>query len=78
MPRRTNAQIAADAERDRIAAEAAAQAVKVEGTPENNAIKRQTEMAWWCPLCDNSQTTLQPECGNCGAVRDGDHVKAKG
>ena len=39
-------------------------------------IARQTTMAWWCPFCDHSQTTLLAECGGCGAVRDGDTARA--
>lgn len=30
--------------------------------------------AWWCPVCDHSQTKLIGECKGCGAVRDGDEV----
>ncbi len=37
-------------------------------------IRRETDAAWWCPHCDNSQTQTLQECGGCGAVRDGDMV----
>ena len=83
MPRRTNAQIAADAERDRIAAEAAA---ADPGTPDAeqkpepdeadpNAIVRENAVAWWCPRCGHSNTLLTARCGGCGAAREGDRVK---
>lgn len=38
------------------------------------AIKRQTDNAWWCPVCDHSQTKLIDACAGCGARRDGDTV----
>lgn len=34
-------------------------------------ICRETDAAWWCPICDNSQTHSLQECGGCGAARDG-------
>jgi len=39
-------------------------------------IRRETDAAWWCPICDNSQTHTLQECGGCGAGRDGDEVVA--
>ena len=47
-----------------------------EARTETKPITRQTTMAWWCPFCDHSQTTLLTECGGCGAVRDGDTARA--
>lgn len=41
-------------------------------------IERETRGAWWCPICDHSNTQLTPTCGGCGANRDGDAVKAAG
>jgi hypothetical protein len=39
-------------------------------------IKRETLSAWWCPFDDHSNMQLLDTCGGCGAVRDGDKVKA--
>lgn len=47
-----------------------------EARTDTKPIARQTAMAWWCPFCDHSQTTLLAECGGCGAVRDGDTARA--
>ncbi len=66
MPRRSNAQIAADAERERIEAEAKA--------ADPDAITRENQHAWWCPRCDHSNTLLTAACGGCGATRDGERV----
>lgn len=39
-------------------------------------IERETAMAWWCPFDDHSNMTLTTTCGGCGAVREGDTVRA--
>ena len=41
-----------------------------------SAIERETRIAWWCPICDRSNTQLTAACGGCGAHRDGDVVRA--
>lgn len=40
-------------------------------------IVRETEIAWWCPVCDHSNSTLIDTCGGCGAVRSGGSVKER-
>jgi uncharacterized protein (UPF0305 family) len=44
--------------------------------PAGKKIERQNEVAWWCPVCDHSNSLLTTACGSCGAVRDGDTVKS--
>ncbi len=37
-------------------------------------IVRETDAAWWCPVCDHSMTQALTKCARCGATRNGDHV----
>lgn len=84
MPRRSNAQIAADAERERIEAEAKAADADADATPDADpepepaadpdAVVRENRHAWWCPRCDHSNTLLTAACGGCGAARAGERV----
>jgi hypothetical protein len=43
--------------------------------PAGKRIERESQRAWWCPVCDHSNAQLVGSCAGCGAVRDGDKVK---
>ncbi len=77
MPRQTAAQrAAAEAETTRAIegpAQPSGAGTRVTGSA-GAWIERETDLSWWCPICDHSQTKLVTTCGGCGARRDGDTV----
>jgi hypothetical protein len=45
---------------------------------EHVEIRRTSERAWWCPICDYSHPHGVTLCTGCGAERNGDEVIAHG